>query len=232
MTSPDPTKEPQDNAEWARATDARIASLENSSAVRVGPWVLSSTAEGNLIASYVDGGSVVLAKKPTEGETDPDKIEDPVNPACTVVLNSDQSIPTRGTVVFDGVLVEVGGNWTAGSRNISAITCPVAGTYCVMGVMHITGVHASTDYGVGVAVNGQIVAGGVYGEESSSGAHNAMVSANASIVVNLTAGDAISLEALVRAAGGSSTTNIGASTKWTPAAPTSLSAWMIAKGDL
>src|SRR4051812_13256704 len=88
----DPASEPTDNAEWARATDQRINSLENSTSVRAGDWVLSTSADGALIASNVNGGSVILAKKPAGGENDPDAIEDPAVPSVSVALAGTQSI--------------------------------------------------------------------------------------------------------------------------------------------
>lgn len=224
----DPVRDPQDNAEWARATDARIAALENSAAVRVGAWVLSTSKDGHLIASYVDGGSVVLARKPSGGENDPDSIDSGITPACTITLKNNLSIATRGPVTFDGVLAEVGGNWTGGSHNITAMTVPVAGVYGIAGVMQINGVHVYTDYGCGITINGTVVAGGVYGEEDMSGGHISGVSAISTIVMPLNSGDAIGMEALVSAPA-PGTSNIGTSGRFTPSVPTTLSAWLIAK---
>lgn len=59
---------PKTDAELVRDQDRRIESLESSDAVRMGKWVLS-TQDGteNLIASFEDGGSAVVAKVPVEG---------------------------------------------------------------------------------------------------------------------------------------------------------------------
>lgn len=67
-------KPPKDDAEWARNTQRRIEQVENPSSTRIGAWVLSTDPEsGNLIASNVNGGAVVLANQP-EGEGDADTV--------------------------------------------------------------------------------------------------------------------------------------------------------------
>lgn len=65
-------KPPKDDAEWARNTQRRIEQVENPASTRIGAWVLSTDPEsGNLIASNVNGGAVVLANQPEgEGEAD------------------------------------------------------------------------------------------------------------------------------------------------------------------
>lgn len=58
-------KPAKNNAEWARNTQKRIDQVEHPTSTRVGSWVLSTQADtGNLIASHVDGGSVLLGVKP------------------------------------------------------------------------------------------------------------------------------------------------------------------------
>lgn len=65
-------KPPKDDAEWARNTQRRIEQVENPASTRIGAWVLSTDPEsGNLIASNVNGGAVVLANQPeVEGDAD------------------------------------------------------------------------------------------------------------------------------------------------------------------
>lgn len=149
----DPANEPADNAEWARATDQRINSLENSTSLRAGDWVLTTSADGALIASNINGGSVILAKKPAEGENDPDAIEDPVVPSVSVSLAGTQAITSSGTaVLFDSVIAEVGGNWTGGLRTFSSVMVPVAGTYMITASGTFSG--ANLRYAVAISVDG------------------------------------------------------------------------------
>lgn len=67
-------KPPKNNQEWARNQQRRTEQLENPTATRMGDWVLSTQpGTGNLQASHVDGGSVVLAGKP-EPSADADTV--------------------------------------------------------------------------------------------------------------------------------------------------------------
>jgi hypothetical protein len=221
----DPVAAPTDNAEWARDADARLTQLENPTSQRVGSWVLSTSADGNLIASNVNGGSVVLAKPPAGGETNPDAIVDDVNPSCTVSRVAAFTLPSGGGVItFDGVITAAGGDWTSGKAGFSAITVPVAGTYCIIGVVQLIS-HPQVVYGGALTVNGSMIAGGRYADESSTGAHHADVSIPVTIVAELKAGDAISLWAWTGGA-----TNVGAgTTNYTQSVPTTLSAFMVTK---
>ena len=65
-------KPPQTDEEWARNTQRRIEQVEHPASTRIGAWVLSTDPEsGNLIASNVNGGAVVLANEPSgEGGAD------------------------------------------------------------------------------------------------------------------------------------------------------------------
>ncbi|UJE15682.1 minor tail protein [Gordonia phage Ligma] len=51
MTIVNPGKAPTTDAEWAREVSKRLAQLENSTTVRIGPWVISSGADGALRAT-------------------------------------------------------------------------------------------------------------------------------------------------------------------------------------
>lgn len=67
-------KPPKNDEEWARNTQRRIEQVENPSSTRIGAWVLSTDPEsGNLIASNVNGGAVVLANQP-EGDAEADAV--------------------------------------------------------------------------------------------------------------------------------------------------------------
>lgn len=75
MTGTAKVKPPKNDEEWARNTQKRIEQVEHPSSARIGAWVLSTDPEsGNLIASNVNGGAVVLANQP-EGEGDADSVD-------------------------------------------------------------------------------------------------------------------------------------------------------------
>ncbi len=129
---------PKTDAEWARDTSRRIEQVENATSVRVGPWVLSTSPDGHLIASNVEGGSTILAQKPEGVENDPDAVVDAtVNPAVCVTLAGSQTLPAAGaTVVFDGTRLQVGGDWTGGRANFDSIIVPVSGVYKVTATLN------------------------------------------------------------------------------------------------
>lgn len=90
-------KPPKNDAEWARNTEKRLNAAENTTSIRVGEWVLSTSADtGNLIASHVDGGSVVLAVKPA-ASANPDEILDSAEPYIKVERQQNQA-EARGSV--------------------------------------------------------------------------------------------------------------------------------------
>lgn len=213
--STDPVAAPTDNAEWARQTDQRVNALENSASVRVGAWVLSTSDDGNLIASHSDGGSVVLAKKPAGGETDPDAIEDPVIPSVSVALSATQSVTSSGTpVIFDSVLAEVGGDWTGGLRTFNSVVVPVGGTYMMTASGTFSG--ANLRYAVAISVDGVARFGG----KSVGSTGNVDIGAWAVGMLPLNAGQAVGIIAYA-----SSTTNLeplGAPAWNTPSAVLSL----------
>jgi hypothetical protein len=207
----DPVVAPTDNAEWARDTDARLSALENPTSTRVGSWVLSTSADGNLIASNVNGGSVVLATPPAGGESDPDAIQGNANPSVAVTRIASFTLPTAGgPITFDGVQTVSGGDWTSGKAGFAAITVPVAGTYCVLGaVQPLSGAPSSVLSGI--MVNGSLQATG-----------------NGSVfyVASLRAGDAVSLFGYTGSA-----TAVGANASFAPPVPTILGAFMVTTGS-
>lgn len=184
----DPASEPTDNAEWARATDQRINALENSTSLRCGDWVLSTSADGALIASNVNGGSVILAKKPAGGENDPDAIEDPAVPSVSVALAGTQSIASGSpgsAVIFDSVIAEMGGNWTGGLRSFSSVMVPVGGTYMI--TAHGTFSAANIRQAIAISVDGVARFGG----KSVGSTGNIDISAWAMGLLTLNAGQAV-----------------------------------------
>ncbi|MCM6777942.1 hypothetical protein NDR87_31410 [Nocardia sp. CDC159] len=175
--------------------------------------MLSTSNEGHLIASHVDGGSVVLARKPEGGEVDPDEITDDVIPEVTVVRSASQAIGTNGAyVVFDGVRAENGGDWTAGKTVFDAVTVPVSGTYTITGAVHFasgTGVLAA-----GIVVDGRFLQGGRCPDSGGNVWPTVTVAAR----MPLTAGQSVQMFAYAGA-----NMNIGSSQFFTPNVPTEMS---------
>lgn len=74
MTGTAKVKPAKDDAEWARNTQRRLEQVEHPASSRIGNWVLSTDSDtGDLIASNVNGGSVVIANEP-EGDGDADVV--------------------------------------------------------------------------------------------------------------------------------------------------------------
>ncbi|MBF6416996.1 hypothetical protein [Nocardia cyriacigeorgica] len=208
----EPVREPTNDPEWARETTRRLDSLENPTAQRIGPWVLSAADDGSLIGSYVEGGSVVLARPPAGGENDPDSIQDDVLPEVTVTRMAGQNIPAAGAqVIFDGVRIEQGGDWTGGRTTFDAVTVPETGYYTVSGTVHFN--TGSALMAAGIVVDDVFMAGG-----RASDAGNPWPSAAVLGRMLLNAGQSVSLFAYA----GSART-IGGSAFFTPAVPTELS---------
>lgn len=213
----EPVTEPINDAEWARDTTRRLESLENPTSQRVGQWVLSTSDDGNLIASHVDGGSVVLAKKPAAAENNPDEIDDPVVPSLSATRTANYTVAANGGIVrFDGVEVEAGGDWTGGARSFDQVVIPVSGSYRVTGTVHFSS-HGGSTVGVAVRVNGLTRIAGRFNDQNSSGATNPWMTAVCSRVLQLTAGDAVDLYAV-----NVNSVTVGASTFWANPVPTSL----------
>ncbi|WP_280499015.1 hypothetical protein [Nocardia cyriacigeorgica] len=208
----EPVREATNDAEWARETQRRIESLENPTSQRIGPWVLSASDDGALIASYVDGGSVVLARPPAGGENNPDEIQDDVLPELTVVRFAAQSIPAAGAqVMFDGVRIEQGGDWTGGRTTFDAVTVPVSGDYTVTGTIHFN--TGSGLMAAGIVVDGAFMMGGRGSDQG-----NPWPTAQVVGRCHLNAGQSVSLFAYAGAA-----RTIGGSAFFTPSVPTELS---------
>jgi hypothetical protein len=92
-----PVKPPKNNAEWARNVEKQLDTPDSS--VRVGKWVLSTHPEtGALIASHIDGGSVVLANQPAPSE-DADAIASSGQPLIKLERQANQQEP-RGTTAL------------------------------------------------------------------------------------------------------------------------------------
>ncbi|WP_280187051.1 MULTISPECIES: hypothetical protein [Nocardia] len=213
----EPVRPPNTDAEWARDADNRLKSLENPTSQRIGPWVLSASSEGHLIASYVDGGSVIIARKPETGENDPDAITDNLAPSVSVLRSALQSIPANGSNVrFDGTRLEVGGDWTGGRNLMDTVAVPVSGVYVATGTVQFE--NGSAFLTAAIMVDGKTrVAGRVV--DSSGGP---WMSTTATGILQLTAGQSVGLFAhagVVR--------NVGAATLYGTPVPTELSLALI-----
>ncbi|WP_067671892.1 hypothetical protein [Nocardia miyunensis] len=216
----EPVRRAKTDAEWARDTDRRINSVENPTSQRVGQWVISTSPDGNLIASHVEGGSVILARKPEGGENDPDTITDTTAPACTVTRTANQSITSSGAaIMFDGTAIEVGGNWTGGKRNLDSVIVPVSGVYNLTATAFFDSGRATLSCAVMVNGNPQI------GGRINDGSGDAWMEANCAGQVRLNAGDNVSLVAVATGV----TRNVGAATVFTTPVPTSMSLSLIVR---
>lgn len=209
----EPVTPPATNAEWARDQKRRVESLESPTSQRVGEWVLSTSPDGNLIGSHVEGGSVILARRPTSGENDPDEISDPALPSLSATRTATQSIPGNGAVVqLDGVEVEAGGDWTRGQTSFEGVVVPRSGAYRCSGCVHFSS-RDGTRYGVVIRVNGQTRASARFNDSDDS----SWMSAHVSRILQLTAGDVVDLFAY-----SSGTSTIGANAFWATPTPCSL----------
>lgn len=90
-------KPPKNNAEWARNAEKRINQTEHPTSQRVGDWVLSTHPEsGALIASNVNGGSIVLAGQPAPSDN-ADEVATQGQPYIKVERQQNQQ-EARGTM--------------------------------------------------------------------------------------------------------------------------------------
>lgn len=215
----EPIREPKTDAEWARSTQRRIESAENSTSLRAGEWVMSTSADGHLIASHVDGGSVILARKPTTGENNPDEIADSTFPSVTVTRTANQSVSGSGErIMFDGVEHEIG-DWTGGATLFDAVSVPETGAYEISATVWFS-LGGANLHG-GIVVDGSLrMAGKVYDADGAS-----WLSVTIAGSLFLDAGTPIALFALAQGV----TRNVGAATVYTPNIPTSLSLSMTSR---
>lgn len=92
-------KPPRNNAEWARNTEKRLNQTEHPTSQRIGDWVLSTyPSTGDLIASNVNGGSIILAGKPVPSD-DADAVATQGQPFIKVQREQNQQ-GNRGSTVL------------------------------------------------------------------------------------------------------------------------------------
>ncbi len=114
------------DAEWARAVQRRIEQLEHPTAQRIGKWVLSSGTGGALLASHVDGGTIVVAEPPDNRDT-PDTLRYTGFPQYKVVR---ETASADNIVTWERAEYLVGDLWT---NNLPSqdITVPERGVWRV-----------------------------------------------------------------------------------------------------
>lgn len=217
-------KPPRNNAEWARNTEKRQGAVEHPTSQRIGRWVLSEDAEtGALIASHVDGGSIVLAVPPdASAEADPDAIAATDLLSVTLTRTAAQAVPGGGaTVLWDGVIVDVG-DWVSGGgqTSIESVVIPADGVYLLTTTVHFSAGSASLSAAIVIdgvsSIIGRIV--------ESSGIVYPSVYAIGQLT--LPAGAAIS----VFTGAGGVARNIGGSGLVSPPAPSTLTISMVSRG--
>lgn len=222
MSAGDPTRSPKSNAEWARNIQQQVDAQSSATSLRVGPWVLSAAADGSLIGSYVDGGSVVLARPPVGGENDPDSIADPGQPVLFTATKSGtpQSITSTGAhVIFDGIPMMSGGDWTNGKTIFDTVTVPVTGIYDVASTVFFASGGATLASAVEVNLQPRL------GSRPYDGSGNAWLSSSCRGLLRLTEGDSIYLWACPDG----TTRNVGAAATYIVPVPTSLSLTLVAR---
>lgn len=131
MTGSAKVKPARTNAQWARNTQKRLDQVENPSSARVGPWVLTADPDtGDLLASHVNGGAVVLANPPVNTE-DADSVASQEIPFIKLERQANQ-VGTRGTpkaVEWDTILSQTESwGYTEGSPDLAI---PKDGLYLV-----------------------------------------------------------------------------------------------------
>lgn len=211
-------KPPKNDAEWARNTERRLAQTEHPASARAGNWVFSTNPEtGDLIASNVNGGSVIIAKEPAPSEdANPDTIT-AASYQVTMTRTALQSIPSGGTtVIWDGVLTQIGNGWGTGP-GATTVTAPVSGVYRLSSTLQweVGNVACTT----AILVDNSTVAIGRFPDTTGGG----WVSSVAFTEVHISAGSKISVYALPATA----TRNIGASQLANPPVPSMLSVSLI-----
>lgn len=217
------TKPAKNDQEWARNTQKRLEAVENPTSTRVGEWVLSTDADtGNLIASHVDGGSVVLATKPAASQN-PDDIVSTTTPFIKVERQKTQT-ESRGVVVpvkWDTVASQTT-DWGFSPPGTD-IDIPVNGIYEIH--YHLAFLNSSTVTNKGVVlVNGVVVMAQEFNPYTEDSWYIGIYMTD---VFNLNAGDVISGGAYVS---GSGSMDFGSSAA-DPAVHTSMSIQLISQRE-
>lgn len=149
------TKPAKNNAEWARNTQKELEANDHSTAVRVGDWTVSTqTDTGNLIASNINGGSIILAVKPAASDN-ADEVAGTGQAFIKVERQATQNEP-RGTtalVEWDSVAYQTPG-WGF-APTATDIVVPEDGVYTIK--FHLAFTNSSAIIGKGVVLIDAVV---------------------------------------------------------------------------
>lgn len=208
MTGTPKTKPPKNDEEWARNVETRLNQAEHPVSTRAGNWVLSTDPNtDNLIASYVNGGSVILSAPPEGGLDDPDAVAPAGFPHIKVTRALTQSITSGGGVYidWDAVARTTGGfGFTAPGRSV---TVTQAGIYLItLNVYGTNTASAAINLAAAIIVNDQEAFALI--ENFYTDAGSVAMSTGVTDTIQLAAGDAVSGQLIV-----SSTMSIGTSAR-------------------
>lgn len=197
MTGTADVKPPQNNAQWARNVEKRIGSVEHPTSTRIGAWVLSTDDNtGNLIASNVNGGSVILTEPPPGG-VDPDAISTTGQPyiRCALVNGQAIGLGSLTNIVWDSVQVASSAwQFTAPGTDL---VIPTSGVYqVILNVYSVTTAAISSQTAIAININGSAF---VLSEPAVT--ENRMAR-GCSDMLRLAAGDVITGQILITSGGG------------------------------
>lgn len=129
MTGTAKVKPAKNNAEQVRNMVRRTEQLENPTSTRMGDWVISTQPDtGNLLASHVDGGSVVLAAKPASAES-PDDVARTDFPYIKVERQQNQAEARGSSHLVDWDTVAYQSSDFGFTPTATDISIPVDGVY-------------------------------------------------------------------------------------------------------
>jgi hypothetical protein len=121
-------KTPKNDQEWARGVQQRQDQAENPTTARAGSWVLAENEAGDLQASHVDGGAVVLAKKP-ESADDPDAVASTEFPCIKVERQANQAEARGSSHLVQWDTVAYASDEFSFTPVATDIVIPTAGVY-------------------------------------------------------------------------------------------------------
>lgn len=215
-------KTPKNDQEWARNTQKRLESVENPTSIRVGEWVISTSADsGNLIASHNEGGSVVLATKPAASQN-PDDVVDNSVPYIKLERQSNQAAPRGSVQLVNWDTVQAQTRDWGFSAPGTDLDIPVNGVYEIK--YHLAFLNSSSTLSKAVFfINGTVV----MAQEEEPDSNSWWISFYMTDTFTLNAGDTISAGAYVA---GSGTMDFGSSGA-DPTVHTSMSVFLISKEE-
>lgn len=186
MTGTPDVKPPQNNAQWARNVEKRIGGVEHPTSTRLGDWVLSTDeTTGNLIASYNNGGSIILAEPPPGG-IDPDAISTSGLPFIRVVRANPQAIVANTSTNINWDTIQKSTSEWQFTAPGTDLVVPRAGYYlCVLNVYTTLATDKAYSMAVGLAVDG---AAFTVAEQYYTDAASATMASGCSDVLRLGAG--------------------------------------------